>query len=160
MTPHRNDLPERFLEEARSALLDGEPRFNPQDVILISADASLRARFIEHVRTHVNDPDLKSVIVDYIEETAESLDGHVDLTDTVVELIDRASFPVATAAVLSGIGLFVSVGVVLGPVAIFMSGLAGLAISGTGQTMLRLRSNRSKATAKKLRRLAAQLRSI
>jgi hypothetical protein len=156
--PEHGLTPEHFFMQARQAYFEGKPiDFSAADIVMIAGDAASRALFQRIFRQEVNDPDLQHHILEYLEEVAEELDDSADTADAKVELIDRAGMPVATAATVAGIGMLVTVGVFLGPLALFGGGIAALAISGTGRTWVKLGANRTKAAARKVRRLAASL---
>ncbi|WP_156398865.1 hypothetical protein [Methylobacterium sp. Leaf469] len=156
----RTNLPERFIASSQAVFLgqQASSTISPQDLVEIASNSNLRDAFIYRFNQDITDQNLKNLIIDYVEDTAEALDNNINNTEAVIELVDRASFPIATAAVLSGIGLFASVGVFFGPIAIFAGGLIGLAASGTGRTILRMRTNRNKSAIKKLYKFASKLR--
>jgi hypothetical protein len=98
------------------------------------------------------------LIIGYINDISESLDEAQGVSEAHIDLIDKAGFPVATGAVGLGIALLVSTGIVLGPVAVFGGGLFGLGVCGAGRTVIKLQSNRNKASMRKLKRLLDELR--
>ena len=76
----------------------------------------------------------------------------------MVELIDRAGMGVAVSVTAAGIGALVTIGATLGPIALLIGGLVGLAGSGTGRTVMKLSGNQNLSTAQKIRRFIRGVR--
>lgn len=155
-----DDLPELFLARARTALLYGDRLidFESRDVISIASTSHLKLKFVDLVKNEINDLELNNLIIGYINDISESLDEAQGVSEAHIDLIDKAGFPVATGAVGLGIALLVSTGIVLGPLAVFGGGLFGLGVCGAGRTVIKLQSNRNKASMRKLKRLLDELR--
>lgn len=153
---HSDDsLPALFIERARAAMLDGHRKieFDPWHVVAIASATNLRTAFIDLVNNQSNDPDLKRLVLEYIRDIAEALENSTAGSESFIDLIDKAGFPVATGAVGAGIALLVSAGIILGPIALFSGGLVGLGLCGTGRTIIRLQGNKNKFAVIKLKRL-------
>ena len=153
-------LPERFFREARLLLLrESETlKFEPEDILNIAQDASLRAEFQELFATANNNPQLGNLIADYLEDVATDLEDKSKLSEIRVELLDRAGVGVAASVTAAGIAAIIASGGTLGAVVLLCGGIIGLGATGTGRTMLRLKSQKSVSAAQKIRRLAKGLR--
>ncbi len=153
-------LPERFVEEARQVSLGEQKAIETSaaDVIRILEDPAMRANLRELLARGSNDKDVVKVIGEFLEDVAGELEDDAKYADTMVELIDRAGMGVAASVTAAGIGALVTIGATLGPIALLIGGLVGLAGSGTGRTDMKLSGNQNLSTAQKIRRFIRGVR--
>jgi len=90
--PDNRTRSERFLAEARNALLEGQHKLNvdPEDILKIAGDPVLRHEFVRRFKSEINDPDLQSLIIQYIRSVRDGLEDAAERTENKVELLDRA----------------------------------------------------------------------
>jgi hypothetical protein len=153
-------LVDRFYSEVRFALENAYPRvaMQAQDIIVIANDPAARSFFLKEFR-RLNDPDARSLIQDYLADVINDLEGAGERADIKVDFVDRTamavSAPIAVAGVVALAGA--SAAAVAAAPFLLAGGLIGLAVSGTGRTLLRTRAQRSKADARKVKQLRDSL---
>jgi hypothetical protein len=152
-------LTERFFRAARRVLLKETNKliFDPADMLLIADDIGLQAEFREMFRNEVNNPQLADIIVHYLEDMASDLEGRAAISDIDVDMIDRAGMAVSASVTVAAIGMVVVSGGALVPVLLFVGGLVGLGLAGTGRTLLKRGSHRHRMAARKVQRLSRGL---
>jgi len=126
---------DRFLSQARAALLDGQPiAASPEDVLAIARSWPARKHVLANVRT--NDQELITEIIEFLTETAKRLDRSAKGIDRHATLVERAGLPVAVSLTVGGLGLLFSVGSALGPISMLTGGLVALVFCGGGRHIL------------------------
>ena len=151
-------LAERFVREARQALLDGTPiTASAADVLVIVRSWPARKRVLADIRT--NDRQLVAEAAEFLSEMAKELERSAKGDDRLAALIERAGLSVAGSLTAGGVGLMITLGATLGPLGMFAGGLVGLAICGTGRHVLAVRSDGRRDDAADIRSFVAELKA-
>ena len=149
----------RFFAEARRAFMEDVKRLDldHDEIVQIVADRVMRHEFQRRFQAEINDPDLKKLILLYLESIAEKLEESADISEMRSELLDRVGLGVPASVTATAIVALVATGGI-GAIALLTGGLTGMAAAGVGRYILRSSALRNKAAAKKLRQLLANLK--
>jgi hypothetical protein len=133
-----------------------------RDILTIAGNPAMKAEF-RRLLDNANDRELHDQIKQFVLDMADRLDDDAQGADRRVDLLDRAGLTIAASITATGIGgiaagLFAvaATGISLGPFAALLGGLVGLVVTATGRHTLKTRSDESKSSARKLRRLVGR----
>jgi hypothetical protein len=156
----RQSLAKRFLNDVRTAYLDQQrPTFDAVAIVQIAQNWNLRAEFISEL-VKINDEDLRRLIVEYLEEVANSLADVSSRTNAATELLDRAGFPVGTMIAGAGVASIVTHGLAIVPLILMGFGFLCIAGIAAGRHILRRQDLEVGSAARDVRALAVRLRSL
>lgn len=156
-------LADRLVEEARAVHLGTRESvaLSRTDLAQIASDPGFQLRLRQKLRT-VNDPDLRTLILNYLTAAAHAFDVSAKQTDSSVETLEwtlgfgskilpLAGGAIAVAGIITGVG-------VLGGAALLAGGILGLALAGGLRHNLKQTALRDRAGSETILRLVASLR--
>lgn len=159
VAPIKDNLPQRFLADVRQAYLgEQRPTFDALDLITIAQDWPLRMEMIREL-DQINDEGLRRLIIEYLDEVANSLADISSRTGAAVDLVDRAGYPVATMVAGAGVAAIVTHGIATVPIILIGFGFLCIGMVSVVRHLLKRQDVETAAAARDIRNLASKLRS-
>ncbi|MDZ4362618.1 hypothetical protein [Brevundimonas sp.] len=148
---------DRLFQEAREVHLGlrQELSLTREELATIASQPALLVRFRTRLKTEVNDPELRLLILAYLQAAAEDLDHSSRVSEMIVERIgwtigSISVMNVAAGAIITAAGVFASVSVI-GGVALIGGGMLCLGAVGWATGKIKGRALKDKANADRLR---------
>ena len=149
----------RFFNEVRELSLGDRTalEFAADEILSIAESPSARTEFQRVYNQEINDPDLKRMVKNFIEDFADEFDGAVEEHQADQALIEKGGGRVSIAVTIAGIGTTVAKaaagGSLLGPIGMLAGGGLGMIICGIGYRKKASAIKMARRSSTKLKRL-------
>ena len=160
MSDPQPSLARLFFDRARQVYLGERTSIGLPlaDLVEMCSEVATQLELIRLVRGQ-NDPHFRDLLVLFLEQAADKLEETGSEIDDNVDLLDRAGLAPTAAVTAGAVALIVASGGAAAPILVLVAGTIGIGALGVGRSSLKGKARKQKGDAKRVRGLAAKLRT-